>query len=98
MVAGSRLTGVLESLLEPQIDQCFRRQPATLRQGGDLGVDLRVERHAMATFRAHGEIRVLGRVPIIGQAVRVPELGQFVQRLRVRDRGLAGIVRMGRPS
>src|SRR6266581_2214728 len=70
---------LLETFHEPQVDQCFRQNASCVGLGLNLSIYVGVECNAPSTLCSDFECHLVGLVPIVSQAVCIPEVGDLFQ-------------------
>jgi hypothetical protein len=66
-----------------QVDKRLWRNTTDSRLVDNLVPNIRIQRHPPATMGTHLDLHLVDLVPVVGQAVRVPEIGCLLDALKL---------------
>ena len=73
--------GQYDSFSYPQINKSFRHHPAQPSQGLNTRIEIRIQGYSPSSLCSDFDIDLVCLIPIVSQAVCIPEFGDFFNRL-----------------
>src|SRR5712691_10605265 len=85
---------LLKTFHEPQVDQSFRQNTPCMGLGLNLSIHIGVKRNAPSTLCPDFGCHLVGLVPIVSQAVCIPEVSDLFQTAGFGNAGAWGVLRL----